>query len=94
MPFGLKNASVTYQMSVNKMFKEKIRHTMNIYVNDMLWKSLKVDQHIKNLQETFGILHKYKMKLNLTKSAYGVLLGKFLGFMINHRGIEVNPAKI
>ncbi|KAL5561422.1 hypothetical protein UlMin_031169 [Ulmus minor] len=34
------------------------------------------------------------MKLNPSKCAFGVSSGKFLGFMINHRGIEANPAKI
>ena len=34
------------------------------------------------------------MKLNLSKSAFGVLSGKFLGFMVSHRGIEANPDKI
>ncbi|KAL5564753.1 hypothetical protein UlMin_027917 [Ulmus minor] len=34
------------------------------------------------------------MKLNLAKCAFGVTSGKFLGFMVNHRGIEANPVKI
>ena len=47
-----------------------------------------------NLQETFDILGRYNMKLNLSKCTYGVLLGKFLGFMVSQRGIEVNLDKI
>ena len=34
------------------------------------------------------------MKLNLSKCAFGVLSGKFLGFMVSHRGIKANPNKI
>ncbi|XP_050254824.1 uncharacterized protein LOC126700657 [Quercus robur] len=34
------------------------------------------------------------MKLNPSKCAFGVSSGKFLGFMVSHRGIEVNPDKI
>ena len=34
------------------------------------------------------------MKLNPTKCAFGVSAGKFLGFIVNHRGIEANPDKI
>ena len=34
------------------------------------------------------------MKLNASKCAFGVSLGKFLGFMISQRGIEANPDKI
>ncbi|KAL5577794.1 hypothetical protein UlMin_019493 [Ulmus minor] len=94
MPFGLKNAGATYQRLVNKMFKDQIGKTMEVYVDDMLVKSLKTEEHIQNLRETFEILRRYKMKLNPSKCAFGVSSGKFLGFMVNHRGIEANPAKI
>ncbi|KAL5545054.1 hypothetical protein UlMin_008838 [Ulmus minor] len=94
MPFGLKNAGATYQRLVNKMFKDQIGKTMELYVDDMLVKSLKTEEHIQNLKETFEILRRYKMKLNPSKSAFGVSSGKFLGFMVNHPGIEANPAKI
>ena len=43
MPFGLKNAGATYQRLVDKMFKEQIRCTMGVSINDMLVKSLKAD---------------------------------------------------
>ncbi|KAL5563203.1 hypothetical protein UlMin_032950 [Ulmus minor] len=94
MPFGLKNAGATYQQLVNKMFKQQIGKTMEVYVDDMLVKSLKADEHINNLRESFEVLREYKMKLNPAKCAFGVTSGKFLGFMVNHRGIEANPAKI
>ncbi|KAL5560380.1 hypothetical protein UlMin_036591 [Ulmus minor] len=94
MPFGLKNAGATYQRLVNKMFKDQIGKTMEVYVDDMLVKSLKTEEHIQNLKETFEILRRYKIKLNPSKCAFGVSSGKFLGFMVNHRGIEANPAKI
>ncbi|KAL5542852.1 hypothetical protein UlMin_010562 [Ulmus minor] len=84
----------TYQRLVNKMFKQQIGKTMEVYVDDMLVKSLKADEHINNLRESFEVLREYKMKLNPAKCAFGVTLGKFLGFMVNHRGIEANPAKI
>ncbi|KAL5540936.1 hypothetical protein UlMin_044912 [Ulmus minor] len=74
--------------------KQQIGKTMEVYVDDMLVKSLKADEHINNLRESFEVLREYKMKLNPAKCAFGVTSGKFLGFMVNHRGIEANPAKI
>ena len=53
MPFGLKNAGATYQQLVNKMFKHQIGKTMEVYVDDILVKSLKADEHINNLKESF-----------------------------------------
>ncbi|KAM1794266.1 hypothetical protein ACFX11_034761 [Malus domestica] len=94
MPFGLKNAGATYQKLVNSMFAEQIGKSMEVYVDDMLVKSKHANQHITNLSETFTILKRYQIRLNPNKCAFGVGSGKFLGFMINQRGIEANPEKI
>ena len=94
MPFGLKNAGATYQRLVNWMFQKQIGTTMELYIDDMLVKSTTAELHIVHLSEVFQILRNYKMKLNLAKCAFGVLARKFLGFIVNHQGIEVNPDKI
>ncbi|KAL0437620.1 UNVERIFIED_CONTAM: hypothetical protein Sradi_0469900 [Sesamum radiatum] len=60
----------------------------------MLVKSKKVEEHVKDLEETFSVLRKYKLKLNPAKCAFGVQVGCFLGFMVTQRGIEANPLKI
>ncbi|KAL0405120.1 UNVERIFIED_CONTAM: Transposon Tf2-12 polyprotein [Sesamum latifolium] len=94
MPFGLKNAGVTYQRLVNLMFKELIEKTMKVYVDDMLVKSMEQAQHLKHLEESFAVIRKYGMKLNPNKCTLGVIDGKFLGYMVIERGIEANPEKI
>ncbi|CAL8992394.1 unnamed protein product [Prunus brigantina] len=94
MSLGLKNAGVTYQHLVNKIFDELIGICMEVYVDDMLDQSKTADQHLHNLSLMVDVLRKYKMHLNLTKCAFGISSGKFLGFMINQRGIEANPEKI
>ena len=60
----------------------------------MLVKSLHEDDHLDDLRETFDTLRSYNMKLNPNKCAFGVTTGKFLGFIVSQRGIEVNPEKI
>ncbi|KAL5770154.1 hypothetical protein ACOSP7_014308 [Xanthoceras sorbifolium] len=47
-----------------------------------------------HLEETFQVLKQYRMKFNLLKCAFGVASEKFLGFMVNQKGIEANPKKI
>ena len=94
MPFGLKNAGATYQRLVNKMFQKQIRASMDVYIDDMLVKSVKGELHITYLAEAFQVLKSYNMKLNPAKCAFRVSAGKFLGFIVNSRGIEVNPDKI
>ena len=94
MPFGLKNAGATYQRLVNHIFHLQIRLNVEVYVNDMLVKSLDEDKHLDDLQETFDTLKQYNMKLNPSKCAFGVSFGKFLEFMVSHKGIKANPDKI
>ena len=94
MSFGLKNTGATYQRLMNKMFAHQIGRNVQIYVDDMLVKSRKEDDHLDDLRETFNTLCSYNMKLNLGKCAFRVMAGKFLRFMVSQRGIEVNLNKI
>uniref|UniRef100_A0A2N9G648 Uncharacterized protein n=1 Tax=Fagus sylvatica TaxID=28930 RepID=A0A2N9G648_FAGSY len=94
MPFGLKNAGATYQRLMNKMFHHQIGRNVEVYVDDMLVKTKDEIKHLEDLKETFETLRRYRMKLNPNKCVFGVLSGKFLGFMVSQRGIEANPDKI
>ena len=94
MPFGLKNASATYQRLVNHMFSQQIGRNVEVYVDDMLVKSKDKADHLDDLEETFDTLHKYNMKLNPAKGVFVVALGKLLGFMVSQRGIEANLDKV
>ena len=94
MPFGLKNAGATYQRLMNKMFAHQIGRNIQVYVDDMLVKSIREDDYLDDLKETFNTLRSYNMKLNPNKCAFRVTTGKFLGFMVSRRGIEVNLDKI
>ena len=94
MSFGLKNAGVTYQRLMNKMFMHQIGRNVQVYVDDMLVKSLCENDHLDDLQETFDTVRSYNMKLNLSKCMFRVTAGKFLGFMVSQKGIKVNPEKV
>ena len=67
---------------------------MEVYIDDMLVKSIKVELHITHLVKAFQVLKIYNMKLNSANSAFRVSAKKFLGFIVNNRGIEANPDKI
>ena len=84
MPFGLKNARSTYQRMVTRMFESQIGGNMEAYIDDMVIKSRQVEE----------LLREHKLRLNAAKCSFGVSSGKFLGYMITHRRIEVNPEQI
>ena len=83
MAFGLKNAGATYQRLVNKIFKHLIGKTMEVYVDDMLVKSLDRADHIKHLQDCFDVPMHHKMMLNPGMCAFGVGSIKILGLMVS-----------
>ena len=68
---------------MNKMFMHQLGRNVQVYVNDMLVKSVHVNDHLSDLQETFNTLRSYNMKLNPSKCVFGVTAGKFLGFMVS-----------
>ena len=60
----------------------------------MVLKSKVVSEHVGDLRNIFQILKKYKLCLNASKCSFGVGSSKFLGYMVTHKGIEVNPDQI
>ena len=93
MPFELKNVGATYQRLMNEMFQEQIGRNREIYVDDMVVKSMTVEAHVNDLEEVLAQDRKYEMRLNPGKCVFGVKGGKFLGFMLTERGIKANPDK-
>lgn len=93
MPFGFLNASATYQRMIDKVFEKQIRRNIECYVDDMIVKSSD-RSHIRDLRECFQTLHDNKMRVNPSKSTFGVRLKKFLGYLVSRRCIETNPEKI
>ena len=76
------------------MFMHQIGRNVQVYVDDMLVKSLHENDHLDDLQEIFDTLRSYNMKLNPSKCVFRVTARKFLGFMVSQRSIEVNPEKV
>ena len=94
MPFGLKNAGSTYQRMMIRMFESQLGKSIEVYIDDMVVKSKVVSEHVGDLENIFEILRKHKLCLNTSKCSFGVRSGKFLGYMVTHQGIEVNPDQI
>jgi hypothetical protein len=72
----------------------QIWKNVEAYVDDVVFKTTEEDKLIADLTETFANLREFQWKLNPTKCVFGVPSGLLLGFIVGHRGIEANPAKI
>ena len=94
MSFGLKNAGSTYQRMMTRMFELQIGKSIEVYIDDMVVKCKLVSEHVRDLDDIFEILRRHKLRLNASKCSFGVGLGKFLGYMVTHKGIKVSPDQI
>ncbi|XP_070041508.1 uncharacterized protein [Nicotiana tomentosiformis] len=94
MPFGLKNSGATYQRSMQNIFHALLHKTFECYVDDLVVKSREKSDHLKDLRMVFELLRRYQLRMNPLKCDFGVTSGKFLGFIIRHRGIEIDQAKV
>nr|XP_023902383.1 uncharacterized protein LOC112014228 [Quercus suber] len=79
---------------MTKMFEPQLGRSIEVYIDDMVVKSKVVAEHVTDLTNTFEILRKHKLRRNASKCSFGVSSGKFLGYMVTHRGIEVNLDQI
>jgi hypothetical protein len=93
MPFGLKNAGATFQRFIDMALAPLLGKTVDAYVDDLLVKSKKRQDHPADLHKAFKLMRKFKVRLNPEKCSFGVEAGKFLGSMITANGVEANPTK-
>jgi hypothetical protein len=94
MPKGLKNAGGSFIRMIAKVLHSQIGRNVLTYVDDIIVKSTKQENHIADLQETFANFRQAGLKLNPEKCVFGVKKGKFLGCLVSTKGIEANPSKI
>ena len=79
---------------MTKMFEPQFGRSIEVYIDDMVVKSKAVSEHVGDLTNIFEILRRHKLRLNASKCSFGVGSRKFLGYMVTHRGIEVNLNQI
>ena len=93
MPVGLKNAGSTYMRAMRTMFHDMMHREIEVYVDDVIIKSKKQLNHVKDFRIFFERLRRYNVKINPTKCVFGVPSGKLLGFIVSRRGIGLDPSK-
>jgi hypothetical protein len=94
MPEGLKNAGGSFSRMTAKVLHSQISRNVLTYVDDIIVKSTKQENHVADLQETFVNFRQAGLKLNPEKCVFGVKKGKFLGYLVSTKGIKANPSKI
>jgi hypothetical protein len=94
MPEGLKNVVGSFSRMTAKVLHSQIGRNVLTYVDDIIVKGTKQENHVADLQETFANFRQAGLKLNPEKCVFGVIKGKFLGCLVSTKGTEANPRKI
>jgi hypothetical protein len=94
MTFGLKNTGTTYQRAMKLIFHDVLGIILEVYIDDGVVKSDSMDTHLADLRLAIERMCRYELKMNPLKCVFGVLAGKFLGFIIHDHGIEIDRTKI
>ena len=93
MPFSLKNAEATDQRAMTAIFHDMMHTKIEDYVDDIVVKSKTRKYHLVILRKVFERCQLYQLVMNPLKCTFGVMAGKFLGFLVPQRGIDVDPSK-
>ena len=94
MPFGLKTASFSFQNILNKVLRDALGIYSTIYIDDVVIYSETFDQHISHLDSVLQMVAKAGIKMSLNKSQFAQEKIKFLGFIVDGKGINSDPEKV
>ena len=94
MPFGLRNAPITFQHTMNDVLRGYIAKFCIVYVDDIVVFSKDFDQHMQHLQLIFDRLEAANLTLKLSKCQFAVSRVKYLGHILSPQGVSPDPEKI
>jgi hypothetical protein len=92
--FWLENAGATYQRAMNLIFHDLLGVLMEVYIDDVVVKSVGFEEHITNLKLSLERMKKYGLRMTPLKCAFRVISGRFLGFTVHGHGKQIDPKKI
>ena len=93
MPFGLANASGIFQQLMSIWFGGLEQFSM-AYLDDILVFSNSISEYLQHLQSVFNQLRKHGLKIKLPKCQFMMAEIKYLGFVINKKGIKPDDDKV
>jgi hypothetical protein len=94
MTFGLMNVGLMYQGAMNLIFHDLLEVLLEVYIEDVVVKSVGFEEHMTDLKLSLERLNKCGLRLNPLKCAFGVTSGRFLGFIVHEHDIQIDPKKI
>lgn len=85
MSFDLKDVRAAYQRSMNLIFHELIDKSVEVYIDDVVVKSVDVTAHVVDIRQAFAKMRHHGLKMNPAKYMFGVSVWNFFGFIVHNQ---------
>ena len=93
MPFGLTNAPATFNLMMNRIFQPHRAYT-GVFFDDVLVFSKSEEEHKRHLQTVFEEFRRHKVYVNPKKSEFFLKEIHYLGHIVSHNVVRMDPAKV
>jgi hypothetical protein len=94
MPFGLCNASSTFQRMMEKVFAEHLWQFVIVFIDDIIIHSQGLLEHLQHLCQAFDCCRRYNVQLKPSKCFIAYRELEYLGFKLSSAGIQAAPRKV
>jgi hypothetical protein len=94
MPFGLTNTPSTFQILMNSIFNPFLRKFVLVFFDYILIYNKSWEQHVQHVDKVLQLLEEKKLYAKSSKCAFGVQEVEYLGHIVSHEGVKVDPKKI
>jgi hypothetical protein len=94
MPFGITNAPLTFQGLMNSIFKTFLRKVVLVFFDDILTYSKSWEDHVRHVDKVLQLLMEKQLYSKPSKCFFGVKEVEYLGHIVSHEGVKVEPNKI
>jgi hypothetical protein len=95
MSFGLTNSPATFQTMMNEIFQDLITEgIVSVYLDNILIFTNSMEEHHRITHLVLDRMREHKLYLRLEKCEFEQTRIEYLGVIISHNKVEMDPIKI